>query len=157
MFDTAQSDPGEFRAIVEVLLHRLKWSSAEQVSRGAKREGESGGSSGESMSPDAAPQLALSDRLSGGCKVWVRTAAVREPRGSSASSLVDSGMCPVEVLCPHISLVRWHSSRLADDITELMKHWQGLPDIKNKLSKAGTIPAEFRVLEGEFEIWQEVF
>jgi hypothetical protein len=148
MFETAQSDPGEFRAIVEVLLHRLKWSSAGKPPTGPQGGSELGSESGA----EAAPQIALSDRLSGGSKVWVR-GAMKEQRGPSSAA---DSVCPVEVQCPHISLVRWHSAQLADEIIELTKYWEGIPDIKSKLSKAGSIPPEFKALEGDFEIWQEV-
>ena len=139
MLETAQNNPVEFRVVIDILVHRIHWG--QEISGCVDNTNSvinSTTSIAGNMDKDAESKYMPSE-----VKVWVHSS------GNSSS-------CPVELVCPPLTVVSMHSCFLSACINELISYWSTIPDIKGKVTKQGQFPPDFRALEGEFDIWQEV-
>lgn len=165
MLDASKNDPGELRVIIDVLVHRLRWTRAQMAgdntntemgglpintsysAGGAEREGSGKGS--------------LASRLGSGAAVWVLSPALGPSqdmpgRRLGSGDAMISSRHPTELQCPPLSLVQWHSAVLADTLTELQAHWASIGLTGSHAHKADPLPKDVRLLPGEYEVWQEV-
>lgn len=144
MLMTAQNDPAEFRIVVEILVHRLHWSLAAAE--------ESIQTELNSFDADAS----LASRLSTGCCVWVLSPDLVNL--SVVGSKQISKQHPVDMQCPPLSLIYWHSAVLGNVISELQVHWDniGLKSTQLVNNQSSISDYDIRLLPGEYDVWQEV-
>jgi hypothetical protein len=145
-------EESEFKMVVDVLLHRLRWRlDTLQLSSAMVFVADKIGD----------PNRALVFVGPGKSKdtVWVMSSAVpsRAPGLSGkADTAAVTAAHPVELVRPNMSIVNWHSPALARDIQELEKHWAEI-NVPMKMATKSPLPPDFRVLPGDYGVWQDVF
>ena len=159
MIQSSLHDPAEFRVIIEVLVHRIRWTEEELKFNGCYSHSDIAESVCVADS-DKGAEGSLSSRLSGGAYVWVLSPAVdaNANSGLSRTKVEDDTRHPVELQSPPLSLIHWHSAVLGEYISDLQSHWisLGLQPVKSTVLKYDSIPSDMRLLNGEYDIWQEV-
>lgn len=150
MLETAQHDPGEFRVITEVLLHRIQWAQAANIDSGNSQPL----SPGKQAQADNVKIDSLSSRLSSGGYVWVMSPHL-PGNAAGAKSRKPAGH-PVDMQSPPLSLIHWHSATLGNIIQELQTYWDGLGMKPQHSGSSYFAKEDIMLLPGEYEIWEEV-
>lgn len=143
MLEMSQHDPAEFRLVLDILIHRIHW--VREINFEAKGVDASPSAlfgSGDSKEIPVGP-------LSGGGTVWVLSPGIT----TSVHSNGTGAQYPVELHCPPLSLICFHSIKLGKTISDLQSHWNA---IKAEYSHKATSVEPVDLLPGDYEIWQEV-
>lgn len=153
MLTTAQSDPAEFRVVIDILVHRIHWGQT-QVASNLIKSTETIATEEQASVPNA-EEGSLTSRLSAGSCVWVLSPAINDP----GSSQKKETRHPVSLQSPPINLIYWHSIPLGDLIKELCSYWEGLGLMSTQgggQQHAALRANGLRLLPGEYDVWQEV-
>ena len=150
MLETAQSDPAEFRVVIDVLVHRIHWGQTQASALSS--------SSGTKLAEEPAAvsnmENLIGSRLSTGSCVWVLSPAINDPIATQKKETRH----PVSLQCPPINLIYWHSVPLGDVLNELCSYWEGLGLLSQRGGEqhAALRANDLRLLPGEYDVWQEV-
>jgi hypothetical protein len=149
MLRNSMKDAAELKILVDILLHRLRWrldtlqlSSAMAFVAGKIND----------------PNRALMFVGPGKSKdtVWVLSGAVPSRAPGVPVRAAASMAHPVELVRPTMSIVNWHSPTLARDIQDLERYWADI-NVPMKIATKSPLPSDFRVLQGDYDIWQDAF
>lgn len=151
MLKTCIKDASEMKIIIDVLLHRLRWRlDSQQLSTPLSFVA-------DKISDPHRAQVFVGPGKSKDT-VWVMSSSnitggmARAPGGKAGASLAH----PVELVRPNLSIVNWHSPGLAGEIQELERSWAD-SNVAMKIATKAPLPADFRVLPGDYDIWQDAF